>query len=68
MGEDTEFEAPTCVRCEERLAFLGEKDFHEGSRGWGFFLGDFGELFTGGQKIQMYACPSCRHIEFFLPE
>jgi hypothetical protein len=68
MAEDTSSESLPCVRCDEPLTFLGEKDFHEGSRGWGFFFGDFGELLTSRQTIQMYACESCGHVEFFLPE
>jgi hypothetical protein len=55
------------LRCDAPLTFLGERDFHEGSRGWGF-LGDFGELFTNREKIEMYVCEQCGHVEFFLPE
>lgn len=37
-----------CIRCESPLTFAGERDFDEGSRGWGFFLGDLGELEPAG--------------------
>jgi hypothetical protein len=37
-----------CIRCDSPLTFAGERDFHEGSRGWGFFLGDLGELEPAG--------------------
>jgi DNA-directed RNA polymerase subunit RPC12/RpoP len=61
-------ESLNCLRCGTQLTFLGEKDFHEGSRGWGFFLGDLGELFTAREKVELYACEACGHLEFFLPE
>ena len=64
---EADSDALTCLRCEEPLTFLGERDFHEGTRAWGFLLGDFGELFTNRQRIQMYACDACGHVEFFLP-
>lgn len=57
-----------CIRCDGKLVFVGEKDLHEGSRGWGFFLGDVGELFTNREKLEMYACETCGHVELFLPE
>jgi hypothetical protein len=49
------------------MTFLGEKDFHEGTRGWGFILGDLGELLTSREKMELYACEACGHMEFFLP-
>ncbi len=47
------------------MRFLGDKDFHEGTRAWGFVLGDLGELFTGGEKLEMWACEKCGHVEVF---
>jgi hypothetical protein len=57
-----------CLRCEQQLTFVGEKDFLEGSRSWGFILGDLGELFTNQEKIEMYVCEYCGPVEFFVPE
>ena len=57
-----------CVRCDSPLTFLGERDFHEGSRGWGFFLGDLGELLVNREKVEMYVCEACGHLEFFVPD
>ena len=57
-----------CVRCDSPLTFVGERDFHEGSRGWGFFLGDLGELFVNREKVEMYVCEACGHLEFFVPD
>ena len=68
-GEAEKFdEGAWCTRCEGRLIFLGRKDFHEGTRAWGFVFGDLGELFTGGEEIEMWTCESCGHIEFFMPK
>ena len=57
-----------CNRCGEPLTFIGDRDFHEGTRAWGFVLGDFGELMTGGTKLELWGCQSCGHVEFFLPD
>jgi hypothetical protein len=57
-----------CLRCGGRMAFLGDRDFHEGTRAWGFVLGDLGELFTGRTSLELYACERCGHIELFLPD
>jgi hypothetical protein len=56
----------SCTRCDGRLVFAGLKDFHEGTRAWGFILGDFGELFTGGEEMAMFVCEDCGHVEFFV--
>jgi hypothetical protein len=65
---DADDEVLPCARCGAPLKFLGDKDFHEGTRAWGFALGDFGELLTGGAKLEMWGCESCGHVEFFLPD
>ena len=54
-----------CLRCQTALSFLGNKQFHEGSRSWGFFLGNLGELFVNQETLDVYACPSCGHVELF---
>ncbi|HSC87565.1 MAG TPA: hypothetical protein VLC09_09860 [Polyangiaceae bacterium] len=60
-------EDTSCTRCDGRLIFAGKKDFHEGTRAWGFILGDFGELLTGGEEMAMFVCEDCGHVEFFMP-
>jgi hypothetical protein len=67
--EQTDDEEPLpCGRCESPMTFLGDRDFHEGTRAWGFALGDVGELLTGGTKLEMWGCEACGHVEFFLPD
>jgi hypothetical protein len=54
----------TCVRCEADLDFVGTKKFQEDSAGgvWGAF----GELFAKRQRFDVYACPRCGRVEFFV--
>jgi DNA-directed RNA polymerase subunit RPC12/RpoP len=65
-GADSD-EDTSCTRCDGRLFFLGKKDFHEGTRAWGFILGDVGELLTGSEEMAMFVCEDCGHVEFFMP-
>jgi hypothetical protein len=66
-GNDGAEEVLPCVRCRHDLAFVADQDFHEGTRAWGFLLGDLGELMTGGTKLEMWGCLNCGHVEFFVP-
>lgn len=53
-----------CVRCEESLEFVGSKRFHEGTN-WGVF-GELGELFVKRERFDVYVCPRCGKVEFFV--
>jgi hypothetical protein len=53
-----------CARCEQALTYMGTKAFHEGAR-WGA-LGDIGELFVHKEKFDVYCCPRCGRVEFFV--
>lgn len=55
-----------CLRCAIAMKYVGERRFHEGSRGWGFWLGDLGELFTHREHYDTYVCTRCGKIEFFV--
>jgi hypothetical protein len=67
MADTSEAPDTSCTRCDGTLLFAGTKDFHEGSTSWGFLLGNFGELLTNREQIEMYVCEDCGHIEFFAP-
>jgi hypothetical protein len=54
----------TCLRCDAQLHCLGTKKFHEGVR-WGV-LGDLAELFVNRESFEVYVCPRCGHVEFFV--
>lgn len=56
--------AMTCDRCKKELTYIGTKKFHEGTR-WGV-LGDLGELFVNKEKFDVYCCPRCGKVEFFV--
>jgi DNA-directed RNA polymerase subunit RPC12/RpoP len=53
-----------CPRCDTELAFMGTRDFHEGTR-WGA-LGDLGELFVNKQHFDVYVCNRCGRVEMFV--
>lgn len=53
-----------CTRCNVPKCFLGTRKFHEGTR-WGL-LGDLGELFVRREVFDVYACPACGGVEFFV--
>ena len=55
-----------CLRCQVPMSFNGNFRFHEGTR-MGVF-GDLFELFTNRESFDLYFCPKCGKIEFFLPE
>ena len=53
-----------CAQCDRDLEYVGTKAFHEGTR-WGV-LGDIGELFVNKQELDLYCCPRCGRVEFFV--
>jgi hypothetical protein len=53
-----------CPRCRRKLDYVGTKSFHEGTR-WGI-LGDLGELFVNKERFDVYCCPRCGRVEFFV--
>ncbi len=55
-----------CLRCKVPMLFNGNYRFHEGTR-MGVF-GDLAELFTNRESFDLYYCPACGKVEFFLPD
>lgn len=55
-----------CPRCDTALQFQGTKRFHEGSRGWAFWLDQLGELFVNREHFDVYVCPRCGRVEMFV--
>jgi hypothetical protein len=60
----TKWSDKNCVACKCELTYVGRKEFHEGMR-WGA-LGDLAELFVSNTALEMYFCPTCRRVEFFM--
>lgn len=55
-----------CLRCKIPMDYKGNYRFHEGLR-FGV-LGNFFELFVNKESFDLYICPTCGKIEFFLPD
>jgi hypothetical protein len=54
-----------CARCERQLTFIGTKKLHEGTRAWDV-LGGLWELFKNREHFDVYMCPRCGRVEFFV--
>ena len=55
-----------CLRCKIPLIFSGNYKFHEGAK-IGLF-GNLFEAFVNREKFDLYICPKCSKVEFFLPK
>jgi hypothetical protein len=60
------FSPKNCLQCHGVLKFVGSKEFQEGIN-FGI-LGDFGELFVSHTNLEMYVCPTCLRVEFFVSD
>lgn len=54
-----------CLRCKAPMFLMGNFKFHEGTRIGA--LGDLFELLQNRESFDLYFCPQCGKIEFFLP-
>ena len=54
----------SCSTCNLTLTFAGTKKFLEG-KNWGVF-GDLGELFVNKETFDVYYCPKCGKVEFYV--
>ena len=62
--EEYLFEELLCTRCDVKMLYLGQKEYHEGPR-FGF-IGGVGELLVNKDKFHLYACPECTKTELFM--
>ena len=65
---ETELEAKRkidCLRCDTKLLYSGIYKFHEGTS-FGM-LGNLFELFVNKESFEIYVCPKCGKVEFFVP-
>ena len=60
----------TCSHCNAELQLIGEEDFRVGGAAGfaGMLLGGWNQLSEGTLALQMYRCPQCGHVDFFLPD
>lgn len=56
----------TCPRCNEEMQYFSREHIQLGKTGW--VLGDLSNLLSGTLEVQIYVCPKCRKLEFFLAE
>jgi len=69
-AEDKEIQAPedrqlSCLRCNVDMNYKGDFNFHEGTT-----IGKpslFFDLFTNRVALDLYVCPNCGKVEFFIP-
>lgn len=54
-----------CLRCQQAMKYSGNFKFHEGPRLGA--LGDLFELFVNKETFDLYVCPRCGKVEFFVP-
>lgn len=55
-----------CLRCGEDMQYLSREKLQLGKTGW--VLGDLPNLLSGALEVQIFVCPKCRKLEFFLAE
>lgn len=55
-----------CLRCKTHLTFAGTRKFHHGGGRMDFLLGDLGELFVGRETYDVFFCPACGKVEFYV--
>jgi hypothetical protein len=54
-----------CLRCKVPMEYQGNFSFHEGTR-YGA-MGNMFELLVNRASFDLYHCPECGKVEFFLP-
>ena len=55
-----------CLRCGRQMRYIGREKLQLGQTGW--VLGDLPNLFAGAMSVDIYTCPDCRKMEFYLAD
>ena len=55
-----------CLRCGHEMHRIKTEKLQLGQTGW--ILGDLPNLLAGALEVDIYACPDCRKLEFFLAD
>ena len=55
-----------CIRCNSEMKHLRTEKLQLGQTGWIF--GDLPNLLAGAMEVDIYICPECRKLEFFLAD
>lgn len=56
----------SCLRCGAQMQYMMRERLQLGKTGW--ILGDLPNLFAGALDADIYVCPDCSKLEFFLAE
>ena len=56
----------TCLRCDHKMNHIKRDKIQLGQTGW--ILGDLPNLIAGAMELDIYACPECSKVEFFLAD
>ena len=54
-----------CLRCDARMKFGMQQKFQLGQTS--FLLGDWAKLIAGALELEVWFCPKCGKVEFFVP-
>ena len=54
-----------CLRCDARMKFGMQQKFQLGQTS--FLLGDWPNLMAGALELEVWFCPKCGKVEFFVP-
>ena len=55
-----------CLRCGRQMRYIKREKLQLGQTGW--VLGDLPNLFAGAMSVDIYTCPGCGKVEFYLAE
>jgi len=55
-----------CLRCGKKMNHIRTEKIQLGQTGW--ILGDLPNLLAGAMEVEIYSCPKCRKLEFFLAD
>ena len=55
-----------CLRCGRKMNHVRTEKLQFGQTGW--ILGDLPNLLAGAMEVDIYTCPKCKKIEFFLAD
>lgn len=55
-----------CLRCNQTMNHIRKEKLQLGKTGW--FLGDLPNLVAGAMEVDIYSCPHCKKLEFFLAD
>ena len=56
----------TCLRCGNEMKHIRTEKMQLGQTGW--ILGDLPNLIAGAMEVDIYSCPQCRKLEFFISD